>query len=374
MNWFDRFVEGEGRSLMNVHKDLYRKTLICNETLNKTGQKTRKYTLFENYIDFYKHYITVPDKTYHEMILGKYCQKSHFDLDIKEPSDLNNHQKIFDQVLEAIILVFQEKFDISLNLEKDILVFTSHGPEKKSYHIIIDNYCHLSNEECRTVYDLVMKKYKCKYLDNGVYNNSQSLRIVWSHKPDSDRIKIFNQTFTFKGKEYTVNINVEEELKNLEILRKSLVAEISDCLILPSIVEKKITIDETDHDFDIDQVKKILSEFDNNHIINRREKNIVILRKERAYTCKVCGQYHENENPFLTILKSGDVFFHCRRSKEKINIGKIKILTEVKKFELPEYKYKYDPSLMTKKEIFNYKNKSVMSDEEINDLIRKSKK
>lgn len=353
--WFDRFNEGEGRCLMNVHKDLYRKTLICNET----SPNVRKYALFDNYIDFYKYYITVPDKTIHEMILGKYCQKSHFDLDIKEPKDLNNHQKIFDKVLESILLVYKEKFNLNLDLEKNILVFTSHGAEKKSYHIIIDNYCHLNNEECKNIYDLVMSKYNCKYLDNGVYGATQSLRILWSHKHNSDREKVFNETFVFLDKEYTVKINVEEKLKNLEVLKRSLVSEISDCTILPSIIEKKNEniVHDQDLEFDNGQVKKILSEFDNNQVVIRREKNIIILRKIRPYTCKACGQFHENENPFLTVLKSGDIFFHCRRSKEKINIGKIKIKEfvnngNVDKFKLPEYKYSHDTGLMDKNEIF----------------------
>jgi len=356
--WYNKFVSDNGKGLSDYTTDLYKKIVVC-----KTTPYGRKFTYFDTYIDFYKHYIKVEDKTYHEIILGRYCQKAHFDIDIslKENPEID-HQEIFDKTIKAILEVYEEKFNVNLKLGKDFLIFTSHGSEKKSYHIIIDNYCHITNDECKEVYNLVYEKYKTKYLDSAVYNSLQNFRILWSHKDGSDRTKVFNERFVFQNKEYYHHIDTEEKLKNLELLKKSLVSETSDCIILPNLIKKQNNFIQENLNYDLDSVKTILDSFDNNHSILKTENNLIVLKHERSYFCKVCNVIHDSENPYLTINASGDIYFHCRRSGGKIIIGKTSIpdsnpSVSSKKFKLPEYIYsksKYmDIDTISKYKLFN---------------------
>jgi len=365
MRWFNKFVSDEGRGLLDHTSDLYKKIVVC-----KTTAYGRKFTYFDTYIDFYNHYIKVQDKTFHEIILGKYCQKAHFDIDISDKEI--DHQEIFDKVLTSIIEVYEEKFKIILNLSKDILIFTSHGEEKKSYHIIIDNYCHVSNDECKEIYNLVFAKVKTKYLDSAVYNSIQNFRILWSHKDGTSRTKIFNERFIFCKKEYLCVIDVEEKLKNLELLKKSLISETSDCSVLPALVQKQNTFQSENLNFDLDQVRSILQDFDNSHSIAKNENNLITLKHDRSYHCKVCNATHDSENPYLTINNSGDIYFHCRRSGGKIFMGKTKVEAPVQeKFKLPEYSYG-KPKYMDIKAINNYKNVNFTKENKI-DILKFAK-
>lgn len=133
--------------------ELTRKFLI--QIVNPDGY--RKYVVFENYLQYVEFYIKFPGRTrdFYETILG--AQKPHFDIDIDKKKYPNlKGENILKALIEAIVQVMLGK-EINLILRRDIVIFTSHGPEKESYHIIIDNYCHLNYYQAKKFYDVVIE-------------------------------------------------------------------------------------------------------------------------------------------------------------------------------------------------------------------------
>lgn len=279
---------------------------------------------FDNYIDAFKFYFNVSPKCYHETILGQYAQKPKFDIDIKDVTV--DHQKVFDDVLSAILTVFEELYSIKLKIDYDILVFTSHSEEKKSFHIIIDNYAHTNNDEAKELYKRVNEIAKCKYIDDCVYGTTQGFRLLWSSKtPEDSRIKKFEWEFTFKNKVIKYSKVFLEKTKNLEIFRRSLISECSECTILKNIFVPKPKVIVNQVAFNLNKVIEIFGTFDvnKNFEINRVEGSVIVLRKKHSYVCPACLNLHENENPFLTVSLEG-LYFHCRRNKSRVIVSNSK--------------------------------------------------
>jgi hypothetical protein len=347
MVWWYYKLSGDNRGLLDRNPDVYRKIIVC-----KTTPKGRMYTLFDTYIHFYNFYNPLPDKTFHEIILGDYNQKAHFDLDMPKNVD---HQKVLDETVSAIVAVYRDKFTINLSLEKDILVFSSHGTEKYSYHIIIDNYRHQNNLETKYIYDLVCEIVGANsvYIDRAVYNAKQSFRILGSHKDESDRTKIFNYTWTYKNTIVKTVVNEDPEIKDLELLRRSLISETSDTEMLPVLYvpEEKVFMPVT---FDSVKLVEILKAYNPIFQIASQNGSLVTLKKEKSWECKMCNKTHDSENPYLTVSSNGMVWFHCRRSGDKELIGKISVTSEVPKETvdtLPPFEGKIFDGLMTQEQI-----------------------
>jgi len=130
-------------------------SLFKSEEINDLGNKLlvsfinnqdqRLFSIFNSVTDLFIYQEHFPDcgKCFFEIILGNSNQKPHFDLDIKNQTE-EYSEKVKDDLVKSIIKVTSEK-GLDLTLEKDILIFSSHGKKKKSYHIIIDNYYHYNN-------------------------------------------------------------------------------------------------------------------------------------------------------------------------------------------------------------------------------------
>jgi len=123
------------------------------------------FTLFDSYLDFYLYMLKFPieDRNFYEVILGDLPQKPHFDIDIskKDVDDDENIEYIGNILYQAVIqcsIETLEELSVKVNIEKDILIYISHGNDKRSYHIIINNKCHDGNEEARAFYNTVVNK------------------------------------------------------------------------------------------------------------------------------------------------------------------------------------------------------------------------
>ena len=84
-------------------------------------------------------------------------------------------------------------FNVIIDISTDILIFTSHNENKKSYHIIIDHYYHMNNLEAKAFYNEIISKISpnfTKFIDHSVYSSIQQYRIVGSQKVNSNRPKI----------------------------------------------------------------------------------------------------------------------------------------------------------------------------------------
>lgn len=303
----------------------------------KDGDDIRIYAFFESYIDFYKYMqeFDPKERGFYEIIFGELPQKPHFDLDINK-SDINEEENIDvvaeevkEKLIDSIIYILNEN-NVTIEIEKDILLYSSHGDTKRSFHIIINNKCHDGNKEAQAFYNGVMthlsKNIDNRYLrfvDKSVYSPRQQFRIIGNQKIDSNRPKVFYEQFKYKNKEYTHIYNEDVSnpmIKKLTIIYESLISFTSGCSYIPSLLPEKIynnNYDDTDIDNTI--VELCMSLLHNkmpNAPFSLKEVrgHVICLKRNAPSLCPICCNKdpHHKENPFIYVI-GGKVFWDCRR-------------------------------------------------------------
>ena len=344
--WFYRLNKQKFCLFNSYSKTQLLNGLIVSYILNNGH---RLFTYFNNYIEFakYQSYVPIPKRTFFEIIIGDGSQKPHFDLDFKLtdlPVEINP-ESVKDRLVNSIISVLTSH-NINIDINRHILMYTSHGEFKQSYHIIIDGYYHTDNIEAREFYNLVvdtLPENEKKYIDHSVYSTLQNFRIVGSQKLNSGRIKHFNTEWIFKGNtikyKYTKRPETEQHrmILNLEV---SLISNVKSCSQLspfnPKPTQHHFTTDiEGDIDEDTGRLAlQLLAEVGGMPISDPRfpyqfsdiQNNLVILKRISPSNCRICNRIHENENPFLAVNpKNMKVYFHCRRAdeNERLYVGQI---------------------------------------------------
>ena len=304
-----------------------------------------------------------------------FSQKSHFDIDIslgklselnnvtisgapldKDPVNIDAFMKdLTDHLIDALVKVFQERLGVILSLENDFLFYTSHGPDKRSVHLIINNYCHPNNEEAKLLYQEVIKLMPVKmrpYIDHSVYSPSQQFRILGSQKINSGRPKTFSKTFMYHKQRivHKYDEKPEDDIHEAVIqLGESLVSFTSNCNLLISMLDvdpnqdSPLTYGRTydrgdDLDIDSAHVEKaieLLADMANitpqdpkfPYVYQSHVGSIISLRRVKPSFCRICQRVHEHENTFLRMIEEAggiDIYFYCRRNPAKnLYVGKI---------------------------------------------------
>ena len=341
--------------LLNDHpiNSLDNKLVICVQS----SEKNRLYSVFDSYLDFFTFVRTIPiyDQHFYEIIFGSYPQKPHFDLDFTTVDDLvilidqlNNEikitpQQILELLIASIINTFLE-FNVNINIRTDLCIYTSHGTNKWSYHIIIANYCHKDNIEARNFYDLVVAKIpdyiiKAKCIDNSVYSVKQQFRILGSTKYGKNRTKKFLEQFTYLDQiikhQYITESSSQKDLLQLET---SLISNCNNCILLPKFGSSKneelIKVNTITALPDIILDNKMVNEsiilfsniskigyFNSFFKISKINGGLIILKILRPYNCIICNRMHEGENPYLRVNANSSVIYYCRRSGTNKHIG-----------------------------------------------------
>ena len=319
-----------------------------------TFDRKRLFSLFPNYRAFLQYEYQFPAKlrSFYETVFGQTPQKPHFDLDV----DLNNDQDLLHSVpgrtvqevvdelvqlvLEAIIAVFQD-YRLQLDLTRDILLFTSHGSSKRSFHIVIDNYYHCNHREAAAFYHMVANRIPSLYrrwLDSKVYSSIQQFRLEGSQKIGSGRIKVLAEEWSLRDR--LVRYQLSEQPTNdfhrrCLIFRASLLGQVKGATGLPSFLPRsaepgplvvvrpsshqQLTSEEGLAALDLVAQKVGVSTTDHRfpYRLIRVEGNLVILKRVKRSHCRICDRVHENENPFLVVVgQEKRVYFYCRRNDE----------------------------------------------------------
>lgn len=352
--WYYRLVvakSGEynkGRALMNDHSlNEIATRLVIAYTPATLGRKNNGtpylvFALFDSYIEFFKYLknFAPENKNFFEVIFGELPQKPHFDIDIKVSeipvgTDINTFSEfIKDAVIYGCLEVLREN-QVTLDL-KDILIYSSHGETKKSFHIVINNKCHDGNEEAKAFYKLVIAKVEpligAKYLlfiDSAVYSSRQQFRIIGSQKLESNRPKIFHEQFRYNNDDYTHAYTEDvsdPEMKELTNLSESLVGFKSGCIMLPSLLPpKEIRSYDTNladlDDVSVDQCMKMLQSSMKHCPFTVKEVrgHFISLLREAPSHCPLCDRIHDNEHPYI-VINSGKVYWNCRRNNGEKNL------------------------------------------------------
>lgn len=358
------------RSLLgrNRPESLTYKLVVCHTPKflwdKELTEPVRLFTVFRDCYEFFRYFDKTLDldRSFYEVILGELPQKPHFDIDISQDlcaSDETLEQVaefVLEHLLKCICSVMADK-EIVLDFSKDILIYSSNSATKHSYHVIIDNYCHGSNDEARVFFERVMEIYTVlsfgRYvsaIDCKVYGPRQQFRTLGSHKFDSNRIKTFDAEFKYKGVTYTNHLieatkDLDENVRNMQFMMHSLISFTAECQYLPSWIQYK----EKTHSFDEhhitesemnDAIRLLHAKFGNSFSVGELKDGVVTLKRNHASYCPLCHRNHEHENPFMFIHEK-TVYWNCRRNDRKYVLGSLTPSTAVEEKPLepePELK------------------------------------
>ncbi len=317
--------------------------IVALSYFDSTSNKTyRLYGKFKSYLEFGIYQIKLPqrERCFYEIILGESSQKPHFDLDID--NTYIDGEAVKDNLIDNIIKVLNT---INLKLKTDILVYTSHGVKKQSYHIIINNYCHANNIEARAFYDKVVNNINPNYIqwiDRAVYSPTQQFRIVGSQKIGTYRVKIFQNKWSYHSDTIIHKYPEDPDSPEHEMimqLESSIIGYTGNCRFLPVFEPKPETIKNYSdtEDITIDDAVEGIKLIANAGKISVNDVRfpykfmgidgpIVMLKRIKSSRCKLCNRIHEHENPYLLIIgEEKNVYFFCRRAPQnkKLYLGKL---------------------------------------------------
>lgn len=339
MRWY-KYLNSCDQSLLSREMITRDMIPICNE-----GVRGREYSSFR-FSEIYNYAISLDDKNRNlfEIIMCNRHQKPYFDVDIDLEDTSTIHTKeqklaIAERLPETIIDSTLEKFP-QIN-KKDVLVFNSHSNKKRSFHIIVDNWCVNNNVSNRKFFDTVMENVPgpwLVYIDNSMYKSIQQFRLFMSSKYLANRHKQFDsEKSTWEPSEDCIN-----PLR--ELFLASLITFTENSTIIP------FDEDENEREYEkidlssemIKKVKKVISSmpYAKNFSVGNTDSSIISLRRLVPSYCEQCKRTHEHENPYIFVKLNGDIFFNCRRSKESIKIGNMnnEIITVPKhKIKLENY-------------------------------------
>jgi hypothetical protein len=364
INWYYCLIPKE--NVKGLFTDFSRSSLMGNFLVcwdyreEKEDKKNIKlYALFKSYIDFAIFYFKLLPhlRCFYEIILGEFPQKPHFDIDM----ELNEQQlleeidkKVLNDLINVIISLIP-----TINKENDICIYSSHGKKetisKRSYHLIINHYCHANNKEAKAFYYTIMSKLPKEYLENrwidhSVYSKTQQFRIYGSMKCGTNRTKILNKNWELNGEKIihkSEEKGDDEKMEFLICLEESIIgARTSICKLLPSfetpnqfIKTKYVQGENLDYDMALEAINMLAYSVgttpESNKFPYRFDKiegPFVILKRVKASKCRLCNRIHHHQNPYLLIVpETKNVFFHCRRApvNRKLYIGCLKSEEEI---------------------------------------------
>lgn len=365
--WYFRLVSAKhgenkkSRALMDDYQlnDIARHMVVCytpdkipgqtKPFRTKEGKHAHIFAYFDSYLEFYDYLMKFShsDRSFYEVIFGELPQKPHFDIDISikdldsmyPGEDINKVAEILlEHVIHGCIEVLADN-SLTLDLSKDVLYYSSHGPTKGSFHIVLNGRCCDGHKEAKAFYDAVMNKVRVytggKYLDfidKSVYGPRQQFRIMGCQKVGSNRPKIYYQVIKYQGVEYKHIYNEDVSdlaVKKLAVLYESLVSFISGCVFLPSLIPPK-PMNQINY-ADMPDVSETVAQ---QCLQMMREKmayspfsikevrgHLILLNRLAPSLCPICQkkQPHESEHPYIFIA-GGKVYWDCRRAPD--NAGK----------------------------------------------------
>lgn len=333
--WYPRLTSDHDSGLLRYNPCLSQDSiLICRQ-----GEEYRSFSLFEPLYLFAKEILqhSPSNRTFYEVILGDRYQKPYFDIDIDTLLPKDDIEKLFFSIKNSL---FNQDSRIS---EKDVIIFSSHGTNKMSFHVVIDHWCFPDVESNRFFCNKVIEGIPStlptkKYIDSAVYKSIQQFRTFGSTKYGQDRFKKLSDiqchnlnfgiipTSSLGLDDNKVTENSPSNLKRSEFVRilfSSLITNTMSCRVLGyEIIPKKLwdasafpdlTIEETELIYKLPFIQ------DQTFSVVDVKNRLVALKRHSPSYCDLCERKHENENPFLTLSPCGRfIYFNCRRSKGRL--------------------------------------------------------
>lgn len=321
--WYYLYKENESAGCKTVQGEYDNETVDHSFLVSYSGVSGKRlFTLFSDPEEYWTYQAKFPERerSFYEVIRGAVGQKPHFDIDI----GANGKHFLFDEeVLMSLKLAIYKTLaagDTSVAVG-DMMVYSSHGEKKKSYHVIVDGYCHNNNLEARKFYDDViahMNPSHTEYVDRAVYSSFQNFRMLGSQKHSSGRTKVSDDGSEAGYGEFLT----------------SMITNVGGCEVLSKYAavvaqeRERINVDLEIGDSQVSKVMELVRDHvaemggrEGSLVYERAENGLVMLKRVRPTMCRVCGRKHQSENPYVSVRANGRVMLFCRRSDRPEFIG-----------------------------------------------------
>lgn len=342
--WYYYLLKEKG-GLLSDDNDALNKFTVCLQSIDIETKKNYKFfTSFPSYTTFIKYIYKYKesDWNYFEIISGDRCQKVYMDIDIKDENKtleelINIENRLMEYLIESLLVNIPQ---LRCN---DILIFTSHGNVKRSFHIVLSTIAVINNVENNKLINEVVKN--CpedikKYIDTGLYSTLQQFRLYKSQKCGSGRPKTELDNWKFGKYSGKIQYNLDTELEGdyLKRLKFSYLFSLScvtfteKCIVLTPTCERKndfyVSSNPWSRLYEYNDI--ILSDNIVENMINltdisafkvlKIDHNAVHLKRIKKEGCIVCfrekGKEHENENAKISLnSNNGNVYFVCYRNR-----------------------------------------------------------
>jgi hypothetical protein len=339
--WFYRLKGGEkGQGLLDIMSDEEKALSLIVCFVN--AQNIRHYSMFDSFLECVQVMMKIEDekRCFHELVLENRNQKMRFDLDIKKVDGVDEKeiQDFIDDLLTSTINVYAE-LGYQLIPSRHILLFSSHGRSKWSYHIIIDGFYCENCQESQALFKKITEQMKYKeraseWLDASIYNPNHSLRILSSVKDGRKKVlekvwRYANQDVVF---EYTQTPRNDKHKIVMEFER-SFISLTENCFPIPELVKKtsydgeEKRVDDHVSDYAFRLFKSMYGDV---FAYVKTVSNFILMDRVKESGCPICNRVHENENAFLMVkskepengMTRHEIYFYCRRaSGQKVYVG-----------------------------------------------------
>lgn len=317
-------------------------------------ERGRRFTVFNSYLEFKD--IRDTTRNFHEIVQDG-PQKMRFDIDLKRNGERNSTQEEFFMMEDGDLIPASKTVLESYYTEasgdqivrdtihttiqclrnavaprsisvQDFLIFSSHGENKLSYHIVLDNFYFRSNIECGELFKKVvqMRPNLKRVLDPQVYSKNQSFRIEGCTKFGEERYKTWRMIEGQIVEEFGKTLILGElGVKSNIILAHSLLGYTIGCHLVRGF-EKQEEAPKQWKELEnipghvMSRIQYILGD---NFAISEVRGSLIVLTRLRPWLCEICDRVHDNSSPYLTINRVGSscsVWFHCRRSGTKMSL------------------------------------------------------
>lgn len=299
-------------------------------------KKNRNYSKFKSQDDFFKYMIKNEEKGFFEIIpRGQENIKFYMDIDIKVSSIKTKNldkaaEKIIADVKAQVISVFEEDFKV--NVIPNIVVTSSHGPAKKSFHLVVDKYTFPSLEHVKMLYRKIVEPLDLnnQILDESVYKPNQNLRMVWNAKLEESNPRykipvdqIYSQINFENFQKFSV-LSFDENTKHLtfEIPKKEHYSDITMTFANKNHNNKML-------DFELsDEIKQMIEQFFESHNLqgvyqyDKIKDGFILFNRIQPALCPTCNRIHNSENAYMFVIKN-KLRFNCRRNNDSLIVGRV---------------------------------------------------
>ncbi len=338
VNWYKFFIKRPQFLALEdefTYEQMKSMFVVC---LNIPGTKDdiRNFACFPSISFFLDYALLIPREkwAFFEIILGDRLQKLYFDIDIeieKVPAgeNLTVWSNRFLNCLISSLITVLKRYNVDLNLEKDLLIFSSNSDKKHSYHVVINNY-YVNNCKCniqfatevKTEIDPVFRNL----IDTKVYSSKQQLRLFGSSKIGKNRYKILHE-FTYGIRSYRFlpegetegerfrslfDVSCVTSVENCKPIAMSVESSFKDDLQMSGGEAEALTQEQT-----MAVLKAVALEHRmlfNIYKVSKVVGRMILLQRKATAFCTLCKRVHENENAFLSVSANFSVYFYCRRN------------------------------------------------------------